>query len=590
MTLGVYKPIFKKGGIEGGEDFPFLSRPSFLPSNLGTILIKKLRQNSTLRLAQEGVGMRMKQLNRKLLGLLSIAAFKSVIVSIAIFFILSLYPKPCQGNGATLDPDGIGFWGFPDGTSFLQGREIGFVAWAADGSVWLDSPPAGTSISWDANHMVVCWSSTSALGPQVFNIRALLNGGGTARMKLTYYVIKNRPPYFILNPSELSDNWRADWNGTEFDAQAGVLFRCYAFANDPDEPLDAISNMGCFSPPAGTTCEFHGDDVDGDGLTEGWLQLSWTPTSNDVGSRYITIWAEDAPGYLCDGSTYARGRCYLTIKINVSAHPPTLVTVPSGPFTVKPNNELTFDVIATDSVDNVVGITVENLPNNAIFLGGGGSAPAHGVFTWTPGPGDYRPNPYIVNFTATDEAGNQGHLHVSIQVEDAPPKITTPSNGQSFTWSTDRLWVLSVEATDPDGSVVSITATGQPPGSDFKESTPGSATLSWWPGPGDGGSYPVTFTARDNAGLTDQVSVTIIVDALRFVEPPAGYRYWGQESLTAKYAVGVNVEAVGPPGCTISLAMASPLPPPVLPSLPIETWHWGEERNRDLGTARCCGA
>ena len=402
-------------------------------------------------------------------------------------------------------------------------------------------------------------------------------------MKLTYYVIEDRPPDFILAQSGLNDKWRGANIGTKFDIGVRQPLSFWVFANDPDDTElgDGVWIMSCSGLPTGAVCEFHNDEVDGDGLgwSEGYVRVDWVPQESDIGTHLLLFKAEDSPGYLCDGSTYPRQHRYLSVTINVAAHPPTVVTVPPDSFTVNTSQELTFEVNATDSVDNVVGITVENLPNNAIFLGGGGSAPAHGVFTWTPGPSDYRPNPYIVNFTATDEAGNQGHVRVSIQVEDAPPKITTPSNGQSFTWSTDRLWVLSVEATDPDGSVVSITATGQPPGSDFKESTPGSATLSWWPGPGDGGSYPVTFTARDNAGLTDQVSVTIIVDALRFVEPPAGYRFLGTENTllqSPQKTVMFSVNAVGPPGCTISLAMiTSPGLPPAENGGPSFTWTAG---------------
>ena len=59
-----------------------------------------------------------------------------------------------------------------------------------------------------------------------------------------------------------------------------------------------------------------------------------------------------------------------------------------------------------------------------------------------------------------------------------------------------------IEASDQNGDIPAITATGLPAGAIFTDLNSGTANFSWFTQLGQAGSYAITYTATDNTGLT----------------------------------------------------------------------------------------
>jgi hypothetical protein len=71
-------------------------------------------------------------------------------------------------------------------------------------------------------------------------------------------------------------------------------------------------------------------------------------------------------------------------------------------------------------------------------------------------------------------------------------------------------FVQNITATDPDGTIPTITIIDTPTGAVFVDAGDGTATLTWTPGVGEAGVYTPSYVASDGV-LTDTVTVTITV-------------------------------------------------------------------------------
>ncbi|HNP22572.1 MAG TPA: T9SS type A sorting domain-containing protein [Panacibacter sp.] len=96
----------------------------------------------------------------------------------------------------------------------------------------------------------------------------------------------------------------------------------------------------------------------------------------------------------------------------------------------------------------------------------------------------------------------------------------TPANNETFTISVGDHLTFDVKAQDDDnGSTVTLTGVGLPPGSTTNPELPATgqpinSTFDWTPGFADAGTYILTFKATDNDGSSALTSVNIVVNAV----------------------------------------------------------------------------
>ena len=135
-----------------------------------------------------------------------------------------------------------------------------------------------------------------------------------------------------------------------------------------------------------------------------------------------------------------------------------------------------------------------------------------------------------------------------------PPVVTAPGTASG---TENVLLTVNITASDPDGDpITSLTASGLPAGATFAAGVGNtSGTLSWTPSAGQGGTYPVTFTASNAlSGSATTILKIGVPDRAPTVTAPATYS--GSENTP----VVVNISASDPDGDPISSLTATGLP------------------------------
>lgn len=107
-------------------------------------------------------------------------------------------------------------------------------------------------------------------------------------------------------------------------------------------------------------------------------------------------------------------------------------------------------------------------------------------------------NPLVL--TVTDD------LQITAVFTDNPPPILEPIGDKSIPFGQEL--AFTVTATDPDGTIPTLSVEGLPKGASFSDNGDGTGSFAWTPGPFDSGVYSLTFTASDGR-LDDSETITI---------------------------------------------------------------------------------
>jgi hypothetical protein len=279
-----------------------------------------------------------------------------------------------------------------------------------------------------------------------------------------------------------------------------------------------LDSIGPKTVNEGETLQFrvHATDVDSDSLviTAAPLPLHSTFYDSGNGAGVFTF----SPDYYQAGSK----SIYFTVSDLVSsdyeqvlitivnvAQPPTLDSI--GPRSVQEGNVLTFRIHATDPDGDEMTFSVANNPANSSLVDSG-----NGAASFTFSPSFVQAGNYLVTFKVTDATGKPDSELVDLEVTEAgnqPPALyplpdtTEPVVGDTF--------YLHVRATDPDGPIITLTATGLPNHAAFFDSGGGGGLFTFAPDSVQADSvYSVTFTASDGSLSDDE---TVAMKVISFV-------------------------------------------------------------------------
>lgn len=241
-------------------------------------------------------------------------------------------------------------------------------------------------------------------------------------------------------------------------------------------------------------------------------------TSSNMSSR------KSVAGFLA-GLLLAFGGAYVFSQAAAGASTdPDVEASVESPVEPSPGETVSFGVTATDDRDVTVSKESGRGTLDCMY-------PAPGTascdFEWTPDSQDT--GSHEVVFKATGDLGFTDRDSVTINV-DSPPSIGHTADSDTVEVSAGERVSFSVIASDDSGSV-SISKDG--PG-DLTCPEQGrldeECDYEWTPESDQTGSHKIEFTAKDDAGQTDQTSVTIEVtrgtsiwhDADEPVEPSPG--------------------------------------------------------------------
>ena len=226
--------------------------------------------------------------------------------------------------------------------------------------------------------------------------------------------------------------------------------------------------------------------------------LSLTP-----GSYIFTLTVTDS-----NGQTSAPVSVHVTV-VKGTVHPPVITVTTAAPYTATAGSGTALNVAlrATSPDGRPVTLTAGPSITNTTFNVTPGTTAA-GTYGFTPGYGQQ--GIYLVGFTARDGYGLTitSVIQIAVAATDRPPVLVMQNTA---TVAEGATLTIPVSATDPDGDVVTLTATGLPAHAVL---VPASGAITFSPVKGQAQSTPyrVTVTASDGQ-LTASTQVAITVTA-----------------------------------------------------------------------------
>ncbi|MBI3617015.1 MAG: putative Ig domain-containing protein, partial [Candidatus Omnitrophica bacterium] len=242
---------------------------------------------------------------------------------------------------------------------------------------------------------------------------------------------------------------------------------------------------------------------------------AWRDTSF-AGAACTDVWCVPPAG--CPGGKNTSGTYNVTFRVSdgsltdsevvpitvgrVNNQPPVLNTI--GSQAVNELANLNFTISGSDPDNAALIYSAAGLPAGATFN------PSTQVFDWTPGTGTS--GTYNVTFSVSDRSLTDSEV-VPITVGgvlNQPPVLNTIGS-KAVNESVNLNFTIS--GSDPEGAVLTYSATGLPTGAAFNTST---QFFDWTP-VGTYGTYNVTFSVSDGS-LTDSEVVPITAGGVN--QPP----------------------------------------------------------------------
>ena len=261
-------------------------------------------------------------------------------------------------------------------------------------------------------------------------------------------------------------------------------------AFDPDENQVFISIIGL--------PEF-AEYIDGEiaGIQSGIGSIEFSPTINDGGEYLIRVIATD------NGEpALSRSETFLLTVVG-SNNPPVLSEV--ADTAMSEGDTLTMSFSATDPDQDNVSLRIEELPE---FMSFTINSDGTNLFTATPGFNDA--DEYSISVIADDDGSpaksDTMTFVLTVNNVNRPPVITAIAD-QTVT-EKDTL-NFSITVTDPDGDILTLSASNLPEFGGFSDNGRGNGSFLFLPQSGDAGDYEnIILTATDN-GVLNAVSAVV---------------------------------------------------------------------------------
>jgi len=191
------------------------------------------------------------------------------------------------------------------------------------------------------------------------------------------------------------------------------------------------------------------------------------------------------------------------------------------------------------------GVWQPGLPQGATF----NMVPAgpFAQFKWNIPANMNTQNVYEIEFLASDDLVNwpltkKIKVTVTPSVVNLPPSINAIAN---LTKDEGQLVSFTVTATDPEGNMLTLTASPLVQGATFTDNGNGTGVYSWQTTYNNAGTYPVKFTVSDGK-LTDEENIVITVNN---VDRPLAWVIEPQDiTIQAGNAITIDVKADDPDG------------------------------------------
>ena len=287
---------------------------------------------------------------------------------------------------------------------------------------------------------------------------------------------------------------------------------------------------------------------DGATFDPGTRRFSWTPSFDQAGT-YPDVCFDVSDSKLID-------RENVTIVVDNTNRPPVLDQI--GDKATDENSLLEFTITATDPDGDALSYSASNLPDGAVF------DPHTQTFSWTPSFDQAGTYP-DVHFEVNDgELTGWESITIVVNTTNRPP-VLDPI-GDKMTGE-NSLLEFTINATDPDGDVLTYSASNLPAGAAFNSTT---QIFSWTPSFDQAGTYPDVYFEVNDGELTGWESITIVVNNTD--RPPLLDRI-GDKTTYENSLLEFTISATDPDGDVLTYS-ASNLPVGAVFNSTTQTFSW----------------
>ena len=332
---------------------------------------------------------------------------------------------------------------------------------------------------------------------------------------------ENLPAGATLNGDQF--NWTPGYD--QAGVYEGIIFRVRddGDPNRSDEETLTITVNNINRPPALTeigdrevdedeelTFQLEASDPDGDNLTFEAVNLpagasltgdvfSWIPGFDQAGVYEGVVFRvrDDSDPSLADEET-------ITLTVNNVNRPPVLAVI--GDQEVDENEELTFQLEATDPDGDNLTFEVENLPAGANLVGD--------VFSWIPDydqAGVYEGIIFRIRDDGNPSLADEETISITVNNVNRPPVLAVIGDKEV---DEDEELTFQLHANDPDGDNLTFEAENLPDGATLVDDV-----FNWMPRFDQAGVYEnIIFRVSDGGdpNLSDEEAITITVNQVNF--------------------------------------------------------------------------
>jgi hypothetical protein len=291
----------------------------------------------------------------------------------------------------------------------------------------------------------------------------------------------------------------------------------YSYAIEASDPDGDNLSITAATIPNWATLTDNGD---------GTATLSGTPGPDDMGDTSVEV-------EVTDGT--ATGSQSFTITVSNTNRPPVVDSSP--PTKAQEGNAYTYTVAASDPDGEGLTITAPTTPDWASLTDhGDGTATLSG----TPGSDDMGEVQVELEVSDGTATATQSFT-ITVANTNRPPvvdssPVTAAKEGEAYSYG--------LEASDPDGDNLSITAATIPNWATLTDNGDGTATLSGTPGPEDMGEAAVELEVSDGTATASQSFTLTVANTNRAPVFDSSPVTMAKEGETYSYAV----EASDPDG------------------------------------------
>jgi hypothetical protein len=303
-------------------------------------------------------------------------------------------------------------------------------------------------------------------------------------------------------------------------------------ASDPDGDALSFTAAGL---PAGASFTDNGD---------GTAQLAWMPGFDQAGNFPVSFTVTD------DGSPVASDSETIAISVGNVNRPPVLN--PIGDQRADEGQPLTLPLAASDPDGGALRFGATDLPPGAALADNGDGT---GQLDWAPGFG--QSGNFGVTLTVTDDgvpaASDSESITITVGDVNRPPVLAPIGNQQV---NEGEPLMLQVSASDPDGDGLVFSVGDLPSTAGFADRGDGTAEISWTPGPGQVGDYPLTVTVMDGGVPVESDFETIVITVGNANRPPVLAAVGNRSALTGE-ELAIPLSASDPDGDNLAFAAAA---------------------------------